>query len=308
MAKVLANGKKNRDSLVVSSVLSQWIYGSAEVNKNNKYARPERRGLPVHLRCPEDCLRCAAATDGGKGRPQYAIVLDDSTEADLTAYLVFRGTLDPFDWTINLDCSCVPMAAGGLAVHNGVLGGLNDVTGSCLAFVTKKLREIGVARIVVCGHSLGGGYAVIAAAHLLHHQLPISQVFTFGSPMVIGRGQEDTEMWKRLNQRTTYVVYNRDIVPRTSSPTAGKWLFEFVPNFLMRRWDVWFAGGVQVFKKLENNRATFEYFSPCGTTFLFAGNFAMQRKAMKRCADIKLQAGRGIQVSSPKVVLSRYKY
>jgi hypothetical protein len=61
----------------------------------------------------------------------------------------------------------------------------------------------------MCGHSLGGGYALIAAAHLLTQQFPVTSVQNFGAPQVIGSGQEEHPAWQKLNDITTTLVHSK---------------------------------------------------------------------------------------------------
>jgi hypothetical protein len=115
-----------------------------------------------------------------------------------------------------------------------MLAALQDVSSSTAAVIDSLTSELqGVKGVVVYGHSLGEGYALIAAAHFLGQALPVSQIFTYGSPFVLNKGQDGHPIWQQLHERTTGLVYNCDIVPRTLSLTAESWVFEFVPNHLL---------------------------------------------------------------------------
>ena len=56
--------------------------------------------------------------------------------------------------------------------------------------------------VVVCGHSLGGGYAALCGLELLSRSAPVVAVHGFGAPQVILRPKGDPEqhpLWQRLS-------------------------------------------------------------------------------------------------------------
>jgi hypothetical protein len=143
------------------AALSSWIYGP-------EAKRPGARSAPPGAPPPNMkvvYVQWANSTIGGSGPVQCAILRDTAGQL----YLVFRGTKDPFDWRVNIGLTLTSMpSAGGLKVHGGMLAALQDVSANrrtLLARLAEQLR--GCGSIIVTGHSLGGGYAVIAAAHFL---------------------------------------------------------------------------------------------------------------------------------------------
>jgi hypothetical protein len=181
-----------------------------------------------------------------------------------------------------------------------MLGGLKEDRSSALSTLTAKLLDIGPENIVLCGHSLGDGYAMITAAELLQQGLPVSSIYTFGAPMVFAKKNQEIEhpIWQQLHEKTHALVFNCDIVPRTLSNTAEEWVFSFVKNYLLSNYisawvasTAWFLGYgdidlcdavVQQVANLESNADTIYEFSPCGTVPFFSHRFKDQREELVR--------------------------
>ena len=154
-----------------------------------------------------------------------------------TVYLIFQGTVDVQDAVI--DVSAVPdygrFKEHGIGVHSGIASileqdvddvghVLNDVLGAL-----KQHRQAGEL-LVLCGHSLGGGYAQVMAIHLLIRDVEIFAVQTFGAPHVlVPPGKTAPQMlWQRLHALTTHWVHAWDPVPRL--PLCKTWLVDVMPK------------------------------------------------------------------------------
>ncbi len=88
-------------------------------------------------------------------------------------YLVFRGSLTIEDWMD--DFAAVPTWDREVGfVHGGFLGGMDEVL--------EKVLEAVQGPLTICGHSLGGARARIAAGKLLVRGKPVAGLCTFGSP------------------------------------------------------------------------------------------------------------------------------
>jgi hypothetical protein len=220
--------------MLACAELSDWIYGNdPDPGTSAKRIRPDTAALPDGLELVADGL--AGDTDGGGGLVQWAMV--NKRDSD-TSFIVFRGTImtNLLDWTVNLGVvQRVMPSAHGLIVHGGMLTSLEDPRSPTLHTLEKLLREKRPSNIILCGHSLGGGYAVIAAAHLLAQQQPVTKVFSFGSPQVVSDEQQSNVAWQQLNQITTTLINKNDLVPRTLGVVAKAWVFEFLPHVLLQK-------------------------------------------------------------------------
>ena len=96
-------------------------------------------------------------------------------------YLCFRGTESRSDVLADLDVRRVHLPRG-VRVHSGFYGQFESLIGRIEADLTARAA----GRIVVCGHSLGGAVATIAAAHLAAALMDV-RCYTFGCPRVGNR-------------------------------------------------------------------------------------------------------------------------
>ena len=100
---------------------------------------------------------------------------------------------------------------------------VNDVLGAL-----KQHHRVG-EQLVLCGHSLGGGYAQIMALHLLSRKLSVSAVRTFGAPHVlVPPKNRSSQMWQKLHAITQHWVHDWDPVPRL--PLCQDWLLGVLPK------------------------------------------------------------------------------
>ena len=76
-----------------------------------------------------------------------------------------------------------------------------------------------IYKIVISGHSLGGGYAQLFLAHLLsvpefEEYFETIKCVTFASPLVFCKDIENSFLYKKLNEKIINFVYQFDLVPR----------------------------------------------------------------------------------------------
>jgi triacylglycerol lipase len=131
--------------------------------------------------------------------------------------IAFRGTEEKVeDYATNMESNLVPLYGG--QVHSGFKDAYDIVAEqlkNSLAFLHTNLQKIWI-----CGHSLGGALATIAAAHLLDLGYEISGVYTFGQPRV---GNEVfAETLNYLIQDKYYRIVNQgDIITRVPPKSLG---------------------------------------------------------------------------------------
>lgn len=89
-----------------------------------------------------------------------------------------------------------------LSVHGGFLEGYLNVKEQVMQVVQQLLEENPKRSIWLTGHSLGGALATVCLADLLSRKIPVSGVYTFGSPRVGNRAFVDY-----LNQSAKEVIF-----------------------------------------------------------------------------------------------------
>jgi hypothetical protein len=155
---------------------------------------------------------------------QWAVV----TTAD-AVYIVFRGTSPEnlLDLPIDLSFITFDDAPHGLRVHGGMWNALHQRSNHVVNAVYERLKQEDKP-VILCGHSLGGGYAILTALDLLYRGLEnVSAVVTFGAPQVIVP-EYSIEWCRKLDAITTLYVNSYDVVPRL--PSCTNWIFDVVPN------------------------------------------------------------------------------
>lgn len=104
-------------------------------------------------------------------------------QGNSTVFIAFRGTESRSDVLADLDVRRARIR-GRVRVHNGFHRQLHSVIGGIESDIRARLPE----RVVVCGHSLGGALATLAAAHLADLRVaPDVRCYVFGCPRVGNR-------------------------------------------------------------------------------------------------------------------------
>ena len=152
-------------------------------------------------------------------------------------YLSFRGTEDFEDLAINL--AAVPdycrFQEYGIGVHSGIAHALEQDGEAVDTVVSNvvdvlKLHRGDDEQLVLCGHSLGAGYAQVMAVHLLSRKASFSAVRTFGAPHVLvpPRSSASPQLWQQLHAVTQHWAHGWDPVPKL--PLCSNWLGEVLPK------------------------------------------------------------------------------
>ena len=180
---------------------------------------------------PVDVLHTAQKS-GSTSPVQWFLVRSGST-----LYASFRGTNDVQD--VAIDVGAVPdytrFEEHGIGVHSGIAhaleqkgDGIRHVVNDVLQALQEHLQK--GERLVLCGHSLGGGYAQVMALHLLSRNLDVAAVRTFGAPYVLvpPKPGDLSILWQKLNSITQHWVHDWDPVPRL--PLCKTWLTDVLPK------------------------------------------------------------------------------
>jgi len=116
------------------------------------------------------------------GLIQWALVTDAAC-----VYVVFKGTSEAMDAVIDLSALPLYGCSHGLGVHCGMWTALRQRTPEAHIIRDKVKSELQASRkkLVFCGHSLGGGYALLTVLDFLEHGEEVDAVITFGAPQVV---------------------------------------------------------------------------------------------------------------------------
>jgi len=161
---------------------------------------------------------------------QWAVVEDGNT-----VFVAFKGSdANISDVISSLGAIPVQHPVHGLYVHTCVHTSLQagpseelGVAGRLSAILQQVARR---RSVVLCGHSLGGGYALLVALELLHaNSARVAAVMTFGSPHVVVPSVESRD-WKRLSAITCHFINSWDAVARI--PSQWEWLEGTVKSVL----------------------------------------------------------------------------
>ena len=184
----------------VTAALSSWIYS------------PHSCALPAGLQlCNQIRLMEEEAT------VQWAVV-----SADDTLFVVFKGTSNVLDMMIDLGCLPLYVDSIELRVHGGIWCALHSTKHSVVDEIILLLQTQPVdKRVVLCGHSLGGGMALVSALELLCRGCKVDAVIAHGSPQVVVPDYTNC-WWLALNGLATVYVNQWDLVPRL--PSCKNWL------------------------------------------------------------------------------------
>ena len=131
--------------------------------------------------------------------------------------LAFRGTDEIADWLDNINAFATPQLFG--EFHRGFWQAVEDIWqplwGAYLEASAAKPRPL-----FLTGHSLGGAMATIAAARLIHLDLPFTSVYTFGQPRAMTR--ETARIFNQECQGRFFRFHNNnDLVTRVPARLMG---------------------------------------------------------------------------------------
>eukprot|EP00968_Pinguiococcus_pyrenoidosus_P013213 scaffold1196_cov151-Pinguiococcus_pyrenoidosus.AAC.7 len=188
-------------------------------------------------------IRYTSNPNGTDSVVQWSIARPLTVGNKSIVYVTFRGTASKLDAMI--DAAYAPgnvQAFHDLRIPSGMWDALNQ-TDSVLRrldqLVEDMRRELisGERMLVLCGHSLGGGYAVLASLHLLSRfpdllKSETFRVLTYGAPQVIAKLIDHVDLWDALDAATIQFINAYDPVPRLPSRLDWiQWLSETLVGF-----------------------------------------------------------------------------
>ena len=184
--------------------------------------RPEMAARTVRLSHYAYRSRDAAASAvAGEGLQSFRFFDGPSTQAitatsDEHVFLAFRGTEshDPVDWA--RDAQFVPQLGElGGRVHSGFRAALGEVW-----VAVEGALEATARPIVVTGHSLGAGLAVLSAARAVVAGMDVAAVYLYGCPRP-GLSDFRSAYDRQLGSVTYNVINHIDLVTRVPLLAQG---------------------------------------------------------------------------------------
>lgn len=179
----------------------------------------------------EICRHCGLASDdllhyseGGRSafQPAWFLARD---RASGTLVLAIRGSFTLSDIVTDAACEAVPFQGG--TAHRGFLAAASEVRRNVDGPLQHYLQAEHTKELVICGHSLGGGCAVVLSMMLRHEQRvgSLSLAFraaqirclTYGCPPSVKLGPNCTEEDIPLTLNASYRI---DWVPRVQLGTV----------------------------------------------------------------------------------------
>lgn len=131
--------------------------------------------------------------------------------------IAFRGTNEVADWLDNINAFSTKELFG--EFHRGFWNSVEDVWNPIWQAYEEKIT-IKKRPLFITGHSLGGAMATIAAARLIHLDLPFTSIYTFGQPRALSR--ETARVFNIECQSRFFRFHNNnDIVTRVPARLMG---------------------------------------------------------------------------------------
>ena len=150
-----------------------------------------------------------------------------------TLYVAFKGTSNALDILLDLSFMDV-VTRRGCRMHSGIFCGVQDELLSVIEVIQFARAHLKTSRVVLCGHSLGGGYATAALCEYLSERdssndpLPQwdqnihAEAITFGAPLILRSPTPRARVQAPNNIKITNIINNYDIIPRMFAlPTSA---------------------------------------------------------------------------------------
>lgn len=172
--------------------------------------KPDEAAILDHLTSEDPGF--VSVTGFDKNSAQSAVI-----EHENYLCMAFRGTNEAADWLDNVNALTTDKLFG--SFHQGFYTSLNDVWQPMFDRYQALYREQGKP-LFITGHSLGGAMATIAAATLLHADIPFNSTYTFGQPRAVT--PETCETFNTACKSKFFRFQNNnDIVTRVPSRMMG---------------------------------------------------------------------------------------
>lgn len=153
--------------------------------------------------------------EAGDRKPAFLLMVTGEDADERVAVVSIKGTTELLDMVTN--CNSTPVEFEGDLCHKGMLEAAKWLEreqglGECLALLESK-----GFRIVLCGHSLGAGCAILLGV-LLRHRLKTTRVLGYATPPCVG---ETLAGMPWIQKNVLNLVLRDDMIPRCSVANAA---------------------------------------------------------------------------------------
>ena len=270
------NHNHNNNQNYIDDMMDDGLYkycGPPHLSKNPLWRKHNRKHCENLAKCGFQLLDYAITQPG----QSVQWMITRSYDNPNTIFLTFKGTSNPLDAMVNIGLHPLELPHFQCSVYSGMYAALQQ----SLPFICKKLNVYRgdeyyqnnscppvndndddgdndsddydggnnnknitkIHKLVINGHSLGGGYGQLFLAHLLsvpefEEYFETIKCVTFGSPLVFCKDVKNSFFYKKLNDKIINFVYQFDLVPRLQNGMEMEYRNKLLKSLLLSQLPV----------------------------------------------------------------------
>ena len=148
-------------------------------------------------------------------------MLVKSLKKENTFYLVFKGTSNAIDCIVDVGMMPLFEKSMNCTVYASMYAALQSQFHKIEQSLHKHINQNNTNNIIICGHSLGGGYALLTLGHIFsshfykkNKNILNIKCITFGSILPYGKDIKKSSLYPLIHQNTINFIYEMDYIPR----------------------------------------------------------------------------------------------
>jgi len=316
-------------------------YCGADSHKNNKIWYDDSEKHYTQLRTFGFTLLHYVITEPGTCVQWLIAVSNDNPNI---LYVIFKGTSNPIDGTINLGLHPIYFPHLQCSVVSGMYAAMQQ---TFHLMVNKLLHysqtKSNIDTLIIAGHSLGGSYSQLFYAYWLsvmravndnHFQCCISnssnkndtitmirnmehnnfvhmKVVTFGSPLAFSDDVRESYLYPMLQANCIHFIYQFDIIPRLQNGMQSKYRSTLVQGLINSSYFgvinfVYDLGPSLniIISKLEESQWMLDKYTAVGRHILLFDAYPCKKVLSKKECFVRLFKGQHLPIDS-KWILSK---